>query len=266
MSHQSLTVMQMLKTSRDWILMMLGFAYWGVGGLLVTLISAMLFWILPKRYAQPCGKIIIQKALKLFVDYFKVARLLILEDADLDQLAKLPGAVIIAPNHLALWDAVFVIAKIPNLTCIMKGAILRNPLLGGGSRLAGYIPNDSTPQMLLSATHAAKKGARLLVFPEGTRTKPETQWLNPIKGGVALIAKYSHVPIMPVYIRSNSRFLEKGRPLFKMPAFPIRMSINVGAPIYFTKGETVDQFNQRFEQHYLDELSKAHSLRRQPVR
>jgi 1-acyl-sn-glycerol-3-phosphate acyltransferase len=257
--------MEKLKICRDWILMMLGFAYWGIGGLLVTLISLVLYWILPERYAQPCGKIIIQKALKLFIDYFKVARLLILDDADLNQLAQLPGAMIIAPNHLALWDAVFIIAKIPNLTCIMKGAILRNPLLGGGSRLAGYIPNDSTPQMLHSATHAAKKGARLLIFPEGTRTKPEVQWMNPLKGGVALISKYSHVPVMPVYIRSNSRFLEKDRPLFNMPDFPIRISINVGAPLYFAKGETVEHFNQRFEQHYLDELSKTHPLCRQPV-
>ena len=257
--------MYMLKISRDWILMMLGFAYWGIIGLLVTMISLVLFWILPERHAQPCGKFIIQQALRLFIAYFKAARLLILDDADLDQLARLPSAMIIAPNHLALWDAVFIIAKIPNLTCIMKGAILRNPLLGGGSRLAGYIPNDSTQQMLHSATHAAKNGARLLIFPEGTRTKSDVQWLNPIKGGVALISKYSHIPIIPVYIRSNSRFLEKGRPLFKMPDFPIRISINVGMPIHFEKGETVKQFNKRFEQHYLDELSKDHDLCRKAM-
>ena len=39
-------------------------------------------------------------------------------------------------NHIALWDAVFIVAQIPELICLMKGAILRNPFLGGGARLA----------------------------------------------------------------------------------------------------------------------------------
>ncbi|NOT84053.1 MAG: 1-acyl-sn-glycerol-3-phosphate acyltransferase [Methylococcaceae bacterium] len=254
----------MIKNSCDWVLMALGFVYWAVAGLPVTVIGTLLYWVLPKQYAQPCGKFIIQQVSKTFISYFKVARLLIIDDADLKKLAQIPGAMIIAPNHLALWDAIFIFAQIPDITCIMKGAILRNPILGGGARLAGYIPNDSTPQMLLSATHAAKKGAKLLIFPEGTRTKSDAEWLNPFKGGIALIAKYSHVPIIPVYIRSDSRFLEKGRPLFLKPAFPIHISIKVGEPITFAKGGNVDAFTQQLEDNYRAELSKPHPLRRKP--
>lgn len=242
--------------------MMLGFAYWAVFGLAVTIIGSILYWLLPEKYARPCGKFIIRQALKIFISYFKTAGLLILDDDALKQLATMSGPVIIAPNHLALWDAVFMIARIPDLTCLMKGTILRNPFLGGGARLAGYIPNDSTSQMLLAASHRAKKGAKLLLFPEGTRTRAHIQWINPFKGGVGLLAKYTQTPIIPVYIRSSSRFLEKDRPLFKMPEFPIRISIEVGAAIRFPKGENVESFTQQLEQHYIAELSKAHSLRR----
>jgi 1-acyl-sn-glycerol-3-phosphate acyltransferase len=119
--------------------------------------------------------------------------------------------------------------------------------------------------MLLSAAHSAKKGAKLLVFPEGTRTKADAEWLNPFQGSVALLAKYSHVPIIPVYIRSDSRFLEKGRPLFLKPPFPIHMSINVGEPVIFSKGDSVEAFSKRLENSYLEELSKPHPLRRKMV-
>ncbi|MEQ1635328.1 MAG: lysophospholipid acyltransferase family protein [Methylococcales bacterium] len=255
----------MIKNSCDWLLMALGFVYWAIAGLSITVLGTLLYWVLPTRYAHPCGKYIIQQALKLFIAYFKVARLLILDDDDLKQLAQTPGAMIIAPNHLALWDAVFIIAQIPEITCIMKGAILRNPILGGGARLAGYIPNDSTRQMLLSATHRAKKGAKLLVFPEGTRTKHDAEWLNPFMGSVALLAKYAHAPIIPVYIRSDSRFLEKDRPLFLKPAFPIRISIKVGEPIHFNKGEAVEAFTKALEYSYIAELSKPHPLSRKAI-
>lgn len=253
----------MIKNSCDWVLMALGFVYWGVMGVSITVLATILYWILPTRYAQPCGKFMIQQALKLFIAYFKAAKLLILDDTDLKALAQNPSAMIIAPNHLALWDAVFIIAQIPEITCIMKGSILYNPILGGGARLAGYIPNNSTLQMLVAATHSAKKGAKLLVFPEGTRTQKNVEWLNPLKSGVALIAKHSRVPVIPVYIRSDSRFLEKGRPLFLKPAFPIRMAINVGEPIIFSPHESLKTFNERLEAHYLAELSKPHPLRRQ---
>ncbi len=241
---------------------MLGFAYWAVFGLAVTIIGSVLSFILPERYAAPCGKIIIRYPLNWFLVYFKLAGLLILNDTALTTLVNRPGPLIIAPNHLALWDAVFLIAKIPGLTCLMKGAILRNPFLGGGARLAGYIPNDSTTQMLLGAAHRARKNAKLLLFPEGTRTKADAQWLNPLKGGVALLAKYTGAPIIPVYIRSSSRFLEKDRPLFQMPEFPIRVSIEVGEAIYFPKGMSVEHFRQQLEQHYMTELAKEHPLRR----
>lgn len=201
-------------------------------------------------------------ALKIFVLYFTRAGLLNLEQDDLQSLAKRQGPLIIAPNHLALWDAVFLIAEIPELVCLMKGAILRNPFLGGGARLAAYLPNDSSAQMLLAAKHSTKHGAKLLLFPEGTRTRSEARWINPCKGGIALLAKYSSAPIVPVYIRSNSRFLEKDRPLFKMPDFPITMSINVGPDLHFPPGLAVADFRQQLEEHFINELSREHPLRR----
>ena len=242
--------------------MMLGFAYWGIVGILVTFISTVLYWLLPKQFRQPWGEWLIRHALKIFISYFKAAGLLILDNSALKRLANQPGPMIIAPNHLALWDAVFCIAQIPDLVCLMKGSILRNPVLGGGSRLAGYIPNDSTSQMLMAAAHRVKKGAKILLFPESTRTKTHAQWINPFKGGVALLAKYTAAPIIPVYIRSSSRFLEKDRPLFKMPDFPIYITLDVGQPIFFPKGESVESFRRQLEQHYIAELSKPHSLRR----
>jgi 1-acyl-sn-glycerol-3-phosphate acyltransferase len=246
--------------------MLLGFVYWAVAGLCITVFGSLLYGLLPKKYSICCGRFILSRSFRLFISYLKITRLLILDDDDLNELAKLSGPMIVAPNHIALWDAVFIIAKIPELVCIMKGAILRNPFLGGGARLAGYIPNDSPAQMILNASHQLKKDAKLLYFPEGTRTRRDAEWLNPFTNGVALLSKHSSAPIIPIYIRSNSRIFEKGRPLFLKPTFPLRLSFTVGEPIVFANREKVQCFSKRLENSYILELSKPHPLRRSPAK
>ncbi len=258
-------LVKLIKLFWEWMLLVVGLLYWAVAGLSITLISQLLFYLLPKKYSQQVGQFILQQAFRLFIGFLKITGLLILEDASLKKLAASNVQGIIAPNHLALWDAVFIIAQMPDLICIMKGAILRNPFLGGGARLAGYIPNDSMSQMFRAATFRLKNKERLLMFPEGTRTRRHVRWLNPLKGGTGLLAKRADVPVIPVFIRSNTRYFEKGWALYRKPEFPLKISFSVGEPVWVNKDESAQDFSQRLEQLYLSELSRPHPLRRQPV-
>ena len=251
-----------LKFIYESLLMALGLLYWGMVGLIITLLGIILYAILPKKYAQFCGRFLLQKAFLIFIGYLKWTHLIVLDDSALDTLDTYQTGIIIAPNHIALWDAVFIIAKMPQTICIMKGSILRNPFLGGGARLAGYIANDSALQMLREGSRQLLAGEMLLVFPEGTRTKKHTQWVNSFQGAAALMAKKSQVPIVPVYIRSNNRFFEKGSSLFKKPIFPLRLSFEVGEAVYFSGDESVQAFTQNLRQDYIKVLSKSHPLRR----
>ncbi|SMG67332.1 phospholipid/glycerol acyltransferase [methanotrophic bacterial endosymbiont of Bathymodiolus sp.] len=255
----------MIKYCWDWVVYCFMLVYWTVTSIFVSLLGALLHIILPQKYALVSGRYLIQKDFQCFILLLKVTGLLILEDEELKTLAKRQGAMIVAPNHLALWDVVFIVAQVPALICIMKESILKNPLFGGQvGRLAGYIPVNSISQMIKLAKQCLIKNDQLLIFPEGTRTKTDAQWLNPIQGGVALLAKQTSVPVIPVFMRSNSRFFEKGWPMYKKPEFPLRLSINVAEPVYMQEYESAQEFVQRLEKIYIDELSKPHPLRRIP--
>ncbi|MBB5351416.1 1-acyl-sn-glycerol-3-phosphate acyltransferase [Haloferula luteola] len=239
------------------------FAYWGIFGLLFTLAALPLCLALPKRKAEVLGRSLLHRAFRIFVRYLRLTGLVY---ADLDSLKPLRqrrDPVIIAPNHTSLWDAVFVIACLPQPICIMKESILCNPFLGGGARLAGYIPNGSSSRLVREASEALTRGGQLLLFPEGTRTRHDARWINPLKGGCALIARHAQVPVLPIYIRSNTRFLEKGWPLWKRPEFPIRMSFELGEEQSPQEGESAKDFTQRLEAEYQAHLSRPHKLRRQ---
>jgi len=240
-----------------------GLLYWGVFGLLFTVAALPLRLLLPRRRAEALGRSLLHRAFRVFVGYLRVTRLV---RADLDSLRALRQRrepVIIAPNHTSLWDAVFVIACLPQPICIMKRSILRNPFLGGGARLAGYIPNGGSARMIREAADALQHGGQLLLFPEGTRTRHDRRWINPLRGGCALIARRARVPVLPVFIRSNSRFLEKGWPLWRRPEFPIRLSFELGEPLRPGPDESAQQFTARLQATYETHLARAHKLRRQ---
>ena len=246
------------------LLAMLGaFAYWGVAGLLITAVSIPLILILPCAVAKRLGRGMLHRAFRLFVAYLRATDLVHADLGSLDALKDEQGPVIIAPNHTSLWDAVFVISKLPQPICIMKEAILKNPFLGGGARLAGYIPNSSPAKMVKTAAAALENGGQLLLFPEGTRTRREARWINPLRGGCALIARRAGVPVRPVFIRSNTRFLEKGWPLWRKPELPIRLSFELGEPVVPMEGESAHDFTRRLEDIFERNLSRAHKLRRQ---
>lgn len=239
-----------------------GLSYLGVVGLLFTAASLPLLLVLPRDTARKLGRGLVHRAFRAFVGYLRVTDLVQADLSSLDVLQHDHRPVIIAPNHTSLWDAVFVISKLPQPICIMKAAVLKNPFLGGGARLAGYIPNGCCSRMVRDAAQALKDGGQLLLFPEGTRTRRDARWINPLGGGCALIARKAGVPVLPVFIRSSSRFLEKGWPLWKKPDFPIRISIELGDEVLPGEHESSHDFTRRLETIYRENLSRAHKLRR----
>jgi len=108
----------------------------------------------------------------------------------------------------------------------MKAGLMRNPLLGPGARLARYIRNDSTLGMVRCAVEDLRQGGQLVVFPEGTRTTRHP--LNPFHASFTLIARRAGAPIQAVFIDTDSPYLGKGWPLWRLPPLPIQFTVRLG--------------------------------------
>jgi 1-acyl-sn-glycerol-3-phosphate acyltransferase len=244
-------------------MMALGLAYWGVFGGLLTVIGGPLYFLLPRKVGIRVGRFFLYQLFRKFVVYLRLSDLVHADLSALDGLKNIRVSFIAAPNHTSLWDVVFIIARLPSAVCVMKQEILHNLVLGGGARLAGYIANDRMTRMIRDAIRSLDHGSQLLLFPEGTRTLPEARWTNPIKGGCAIIATRAGVPVYPIFIRSNTRFLQKGWPLWRRPLFPITMRFDLGAPLVPATGESAQEFTARLGAVYEQELSQPDPLRRQ---
>ena len=177
----AMTLRWWLRAPWDYLMMALGLLYWGVFGGLMTLIGGPLHLILPKQTGEKLGRFLLHQLFRKFVVYLRLSDLVKADLTALDALEGIPHSFIAAPNHTSLWDVVFIIARLPSAVCVMKKQILHNVVLGGGARLAGYIANDGMTRMIRYATLSLEEGGQLLLFPEGTRTRPDARWINPIK-------------------------------------------------------------------------------------
>jgi len=251
-----------LRTPESALGLAFGIVYWVVGGLLTSLVGWFLRYLLPRKLGMAVGRAMIQKAFRVFVIYLQRTKLVELDLSEVESLRRSDESFILAPNHASLWDAVFLVTCLPRPVCIMKKPILYNPLLGGSANLAGFIPGSNGAKMIRSAVAALHDGNQLLLFPEGTRTRPENRWINPLKGGIALIADHAGAPVLPVFIRNDSRYLEKGWPPWKRPSFPIRISFQLGEPMRRRPDEPARGFVERLHSVFEQELSRPHPLRR----
>lgn len=251
---------------RQGIGIIVGPLFWLVMGPLLTLLSFPLLLLLPKSLGSCCGRHAIRWAFRTFVRLLQFTRVLEIEFRGIENLDSLKGrGYILAPNHTALWDAVFLIARVNNVACILKHSILYNPFLGGTARLSRYISNQSATTMLRGAEEEIRRGSALLLFPEGTRTVPHARWINEFKGSAALLAKRCSAPLLPVYMRTSTRYLEKGWPVWRFPPMPIRIEIHFAPPLHIGSEESPAEFTQRLHEMYEKELASPHPLRRKPV-
>jgi 1-acyl-sn-glycerol-3-phosphate acyltransferase len=214
-----------LKLPYEYVVLYGGLLLFALFTFIWSCAAAVLHPLLPRKSRARLGRFAIMRLFRVYLGVLQASGIFKFELSALDSLRD-EGALIIAPNHPSLLDAVMVASRLPQVVCIMKAEIWDNLLLGGGARLAAYIRDDSPCAMVRSAVGAVGAGNQLLIFPEGTRTRPQAG--HHFKGGFALIAKAARVPVQTVFIETNSPFLGKGWPLFRKPAFPLSYRVRLG--------------------------------------
>jgi 1-acyl-sn-glycerol-3-phosphate acyltransferase len=197
----------------------------GAIGVMFTLLSSALYYLLPPAAGEWLGRRGIGATFRAYFAFVSATRLARFDLRALDTLAS-AGPLVIAPNHPSLMDAALLLSRLPDAVCIMKPSVLDSVLWGGGARLAGYVPAEPPRAMIRRAVAALRAGRPVIVFPEGTRT---VRWpVNPLKGSIAPIARLAGVPVQTVMIEMSAPFLGKGWPLARVPDIPLVVRVRLG--------------------------------------
>lgn len=249
MVTRSLGLSAGLRSIYEYIVLYGSLFIFGLAGLMFTLVGAVMYPLLPRRIGARSGRHIMTFLCKFYIGIIQSSGIVKCDLSALDTLSP-DESIIIAPNHPSLIDVILVGSRLSNIVCIMKADIQDNILFGGGARLAGYIRNDSTGNMVRTAVSELKQGCQLLIFPEGTRTV--RQPVNEFKSAFALIARKAGIPVQTVFIETNSPFLGKGWPLSKKPQFPLVYRVKLGKRFEVNDDTKlfVDQLEAYFKEHF----------------
>jgi 1-acyl-sn-glycerol-3-phosphate acyltransferase len=207
----------------------------GLVSLLWNLTALPLYLVLPEAVGVELGRAVIARAYRLFWTCACTLGMMRIDASCLDSLREERGLIIVA-NHPTMLDALLLVARLPRSACIMKAELIRNVFLGTGARLARYIRNDSARTMIRLAVKDLRRGGQLVIFPEGTRTVDPP--LNAFRPGVTLIAKLARAPIQTVFIDTDTPYLRKGWPIWRVPPLPIVVKLRLGQR--FTPGAGAD--------------------------
>lgn len=124
----------------------------------------------------------------------------------LDNLPQQNGYIIASKHQSAMETALFH-HLVPNTIYIMKRSLLCLPLAGWYFIKTGCIAINrkagmrAMHQLMTEATARLKAGLNVVIFPEGTRTKPKTR--GKYNAGVAMIYEKCQVPVVPVALNTG---------------------------------------------------------------
>lgn len=229
--------------------------YWPAAAIFLLLSDLILRPFYPKRMHRKLGQTMLGRLMGGFIGTLEWMGIIEISDESIRNQEDRPGPLIIACNHPAMWDALLVMRRYLHVSCIMKTELLSNPLLGGGARFAGFLPNEPKIKMMRKAIERLNSGGRLLYFPEGTRTRAESGAVNVFRPGLAMLARESGAMVVPVFISTDSDYLGKGWPIWKRPELPIRISIRSGETVAMAPEEGVREFTARLEGIFRNELA-----------
>jgi 1-acyl-sn-glycerol-3-phosphate acyltransferase len=237
------------KTVYEYVALYGSLALLGLICLTWSVFALPLYYILPRELGTRIGRRGIMRGFRLYAWSLSVTRSYRLDLTALDSLRNGPP-MILAPNHPSLIDALLILTRHPNVVCVMKADLMGNVFLGAGSRLARYVPNESSRQLIRESVAHLRRGCLLLLFPEGTRTTRLP--INPLVGSVGLIAKHAAVPVQTLIIETDSPFLGKGWPLFRRPDLPIVYKVRLGKR--FEPPCDASAFTAALDEYYRREL------------
>ena len=160
------------------------------------------------------------------------------------------GPVVIACKHQSAWDTFIFHVLAEDPAYIMKNALFHIPFYGWSARLVGMIGVDrdggrrSLRQVLRKARRALEDGRTVIIFPEGTRTKPGTN-KEYLPGTFAL---YKHVagsaPVIPAALDSGYSW---GRRTFLRRPGTITIQLLPAIPVGLTYQEFQSTLKERIE-------------------
>jgi 1-acyl-sn-glycerol-3-phosphate acyltransferase len=150
--------------------------------------------------------------------------------------------VVVLSKHQSPWETFFFLQLFPPQVWLLKRELLRIPFFGWGLAMLAPISIDrrakfsALKQLVKEGADRLARGLWVVIFPEGTRTRPGER--RSYHAGGALLATQTNTPVLPVAVNSGEFW---GKDSFLKHPGVITVSIG---PLLHPQGYKPDEFNE----------------------
>jgi len=147
--------------------------------------------------------------------------------------------VVILSNHQSQWETILFYKLVFPVAPILKRELLRIPFWGWAMRLQRPIaidrsnPREAGKSLLIQGVEKIKQGYSIIIFPEGTRSRPGT--MKRFSRGGARLAVAAEAPIVPIAHDAG-----KCWPPHAFIKFPGTITVTIGKPVSTLQGKSDD--------------------------
>jgi 1-acyl-sn-glycerol-3-phosphate acyltransferase len=203
----------------------LSFTVFGIGGFILGVFIMPLVGIFCRDQSNKNSRsqLLLHYSFYFFIGLMHRLGIMTYEIEGLEKLNR-PGQLIIA-NHPTLIDIVFLISRIPKVSCIVKSKLLSNPFMRWVIINTGFISNRDPEIMINDCVDCLKDGGLMVIFPEGTRTVPGEPYK--FQRGAAAIALQANTILTPVVITCTPSTLTKAEKWYQIPDRPFHLAMRV---------------------------------------
>lgn len=164
---------------------------------------------------------ILSKIASFWISFIlKLLRFLCGLDWEVKGLSNIPNSpVIVISNHQGQWESLYLQTLIHPISSIIKQELLLIPFFGWALAFMRPIPINrknkfqSLRKVIDEANKRLNDGSSVLIFPEGTRIKPENG-IAEFSNSCGLLSVKNNIPILPICHNSgkfweNKKFIKK---------------------------------------------------------
>lgn len=185
----------------------ISFGYFGLGGLILSLLSVSVLKIIPvsKKVKMKWFHKIISKFKKSVLYTNPFVKKTVLNPYH----ERFEKQSIIIANHTSFLDILAIGMLHPKIIFLVNDWVYNSPVFGRAVRLAGFYPVSSgIDNGLEHLKTKVDQGYTLMAFPEGTRST--TNKMKRFHKGAFYLAEHFNLDVVPVLIHGNSEVNPKG--------------------------------------------------------
>lgn len=222
-----------------WFFSFLAYLLYGFFSIVAALLLFIPFLLIPKKLRKSISQYIMFLSYYLLTKFLIITGVMKVQIINENHLKNLKGTLIIS-NHPSFLDVVVLMSILPKADCIVKASLKSNIIIGWFVRAAQYIVSDNPLQLVETCIDRLKNGFNVIIFPEGTRSKPTS--LNDFQRAYASIAISSTCNLIPIFVTCTPPALTKQSRWYIVPEKRFNFDVKIFPPINMQK--IIEQSNE----------------------